>query len=76
MQQKGTARISANLMLQGKVNLTLKFFTEDHDKGGILPLTETVLGDMKEKNPEENTPKYFATRPNEVLTHQPATLIA
>ena len=51
-QPEDKARIFANLMLQGKVNSTLKFLTEDHDKGRILPLTETVLGDLKEKHPE------------------------
>ena len=51
-QPEDTARIFANLMLQGKVSSALKFLTEDHDKGGILPLTETVLGDLKEKHPE------------------------
>ena len=51
-QPEDTARIFANLMLQGKVNSALKFLTEDHDKGGILPLKETVLGDLKEKHPE------------------------
>ena len=51
-QPEDTARIFANLMLQGKVNSALKFLTEDHNKGGILPLTETVLGDLKEKHPE------------------------
>ena len=51
-QPEDTARIFANLMLQGKVNSALRFLTEDHDKGGILSLTETVLGDLKEKHPE------------------------
>ena len=46
------ARIFANLMLQGKANSALKFLTEDHDKGGIPPLTETVLGELIEKHPE------------------------
>ena len=81
-----TARIFANLMLQGKVNSALKFLTEDHDKGGILPLTETVLGDLKEKHPEagkihpntflqgpiKNTPAGYFDSIDELMIQQAA----
>ena len=73
-------------MLQRKGNLALKYFTEDHDKGGILPLTETVLGDLKEKHPEtgkihpntllqgpiKNTPASYFDSIDELMIQQAA----
>ena len=39
-------------MLQGQVNSALKFLTEDHDKEGIPPLTESAIEHLKKKHPE------------------------
>ena len=45
------AKIFANLVMTGQVNLALRYLSDDQG-GGILPLSDDVMEQLKEKHPE------------------------
>ncbi len=50
MTQQHLSRTFANLMLRGKVNAALRLLDEQ-SSGGVLPLTEETLQDLRKKHP-------------------------
>ena len=50
------ARIFAKLVMEGQINSTLRYLSED-DSGGVLPLTEDVVRQLKEKHPDAQRAK-------------------
>ena len=45
------ARIFAKLVMKGQINSALRFLSEA-ESGGVLPLTEDVMRQLREKHPE------------------------
>ena len=45
------ARIFAKLVMEGQMNSALRYLSED-DSGGVLPLTDDVVRQLKEKHPD------------------------
>ena len=45
------AKIFANLVMTGQVNSALRYLSDDQG-GGILPLSDDVMEQLKEKHPE------------------------
>ena len=43
------ARIFAKLVMEGQINSALRYLSED-DSGGVLPLTDDVVRQLKEKH--------------------------
>ena len=44
------AKVFANLVMNGQINSALRYLS-DVDGGGILPLTDDVMNQLKEKHP-------------------------
>ena len=44
------AKVFANLVMQGHINLALRYLSDDNG-GGVLPLSEDVMRQLKEKHP-------------------------
>ena len=49
--QEDRSRIFAKLVMEGKLNVALKFLDEDSGKG-VLKLSESVIKELKEKHPD------------------------
>ena len=49
-------RIFAKLVMEGQINSALRYFSE-HDSGGVLPLTDDVVIQLKEKHPDAQRAK-------------------
>ena len=45
------AKIFAKLVMQGQINSPLRYLSDD-DCGGVLPLTDDVMRQLREKHPE------------------------
>ena len=50
------ARIFAKLVMEGQINSALRYLSED-DSGGVLPLTDDVVRQLKEKHPDAQRAK-------------------
>ena len=50
------ARIFAKLVMEGQINSALRYLSE-HDSGGVLPLTDVVVRQLKEKHPDAQRAK-------------------
>ena len=50
------ARIFAKLFMEGQINSALRYLSED-DSGGVLPLTDDVVRQLKEKHPDAQRAK-------------------
>ena len=47
-----SARVFANLFMSGQINWALRYLS-DENGGGVLPLTDDVMKQLREKHPEE-----------------------
>ena len=50
------ARIFAKLVMEGQINSALRYLSED-DSGGVLPLTDDVVRQLREKHPDAQRAK-------------------
>ena len=50
------ARIFAKLVMEGQINSALRYLSKD-DRGEVLPLTEDVVKQLREKRPEAQRAK-------------------
>ena len=50
------AKIFAKLVMEGQINSALRYLSEN-DGGGVLPLTDDVLQQLREKHPEAQEAK-------------------
>ena len=56
MIQPNKARIFAKLVMEGQINSALRYLSED-DSGGVLPLTDDVVRQLRENHPDEQRAK-------------------
>ena len=56
MIQPNKARIFAKLVMEGQINSALRYLSED-GSGGVLPLTDVVVRQLKEKHPDAQRAK-------------------
>ena len=50
------AKIFAKLVMEGRINSALRYLSEN-DGGGVLPLTDVVMQQLREKHPEAKEAK-------------------
>ena len=50
-EQPNKAKVFANLVMRGQIHSTLRYLCDDNG-GGVLPLSDDVMRQLKEKQPE------------------------